>query len=67
MSPIRRGKPKTMTLEYEAAEILERLAGHTKAYGQLVSHLLRQEERRRQEMRELRQRLTAMVEEGLVP
>lgn len=65
MPPIRRGVVKNITLDNEAAEILAHLAGHKKAYGQLVSTLLRQEEHRRIEARRLRERLAATVEEVL--
>jgi hypothetical protein len=65
-SPTRWGRAKNLTLEPEAVAILERLAGNTRSQGRLVSTLLRQEERKRQEMRVLRERLAQTVQEVLV-
>ena len=62
MSPERRGRPKYLTLEHEACEILETLAQGKKAQGYLLSSLLRQEEQRRATMRRLREVVAQDVE-----
>jgi hypothetical protein len=63
MTPGRRSIPCYFSLEPEARAILERLAGHTKAYGLLLSSLLRQEEVRREAMRRLREKMNAALDE----
>ena len=51
----RTGKLITLTLEFEAREILRRLAPGPKTQGTLVSFLLRQEEQRRADIRHYRE------------
>ena len=53
--PVRRGKVKQITLEYDAVAVLEALAPGPKAQGRLVSELLRAEVSRREERARLRQ------------
>lgn len=67
MSPIRRGRVKTLTLEFEAVEILERLCLNTRSQGLLISSLIRAEERKRDEMKQRRARRYAEVDEVLQP
>jgi hypothetical protein len=50
----RTGKPTMLTLEFEAREILRRLAPGKKTQGFLVSFLLRMEEQRRCDIRNYR-------------
>jgi hypothetical protein len=61
----RTGRPKTLTLEYEAVEILEQLAQGYRAQGWLISTLLRQEEARRIEARRLREARATGAEDVL--
>jgi hypothetical protein len=54
MTPKRSGLPRQYTLEPEAVEILQTLAPNRKSQGALLSTLLRQEEQRRADLRQLR-------------
>jgi hypothetical protein len=62
-SPTRAGKPVCLTFEFEALEILHRLAASRRAQGLLLSTLLRQEEQRRIEARRLREKIDVLVAE----
>ena len=53
--PVRRGKVKQLTLDYDAVAVLEALAPGPKAQGRLMSELLRAEVSRREERTRLRQ------------
>jgi len=62
----RKGEPVTFTLHPEARAILHLMCPNHKAFGQYISRLLFEEERRQQEQRRLRAKLYEMVEEVLV-
>jgi hypothetical protein len=58
----RRGKAVCLTLEEEAVEILRSQCANGRAYGKHVSDLLRAEEERRHELRQMRhQRMQEMM------
>ena len=63
----RKGIAVNFTLETECVEILHALCPSGKSYGRLLSELIRQEERKRAEMRQLRKRLGGVVEDVLTP
>jgi hypothetical protein len=60
--PVRRGRPVTLTLDYDAEALLRAMAPSRKAFGQLVSELLRREARERDERPELLERLPRLEE-----
>jgi hypothetical protein len=53
--PVRRGKAKQLTLDFDAIQALEELAPGPGAQGRVVSELLRAELVRREERHRLRQ------------
>jgi hypothetical protein len=63
--PVRRGKSKQLTLDFDAIAALEELASGPGAQGRVVSELLRAELVRREERQRLRERQqSALVEVG---
>jgi hypothetical protein len=60
----RKGTAVNITLETECVEILHALCPSGKSYGHFLSALIRQEERKRAEMRQLRERMGRVVEVG---
>jgi hypothetical protein len=61
--PVRRGKSKQLTLDFDAIAALEELAPGPGAQGRVVSELLRAELVRREERRKLRElQQAALVE-----
>jgi hypothetical protein len=62
MGPIRRGISKNLTLEKEAVAILESMASGRTHQGKLISSLLRQEEARRHELRQMRERVAEALQ-----
>lgn len=66
MVPERKGEPVTFTLHSEARHILRLMCPNRRAYGQYISRLLFEEERRQQEQRRLREQLHGLVEAVLV-
>lgn len=63
----RRGEVVTFTLHPEARDILRVLCPNSKAFGQFVSRLLFEEERRQQDQRRLREQFHQLVDTVLVP
>jgi hypothetical protein len=61
----RKGVAVNLTIEREARDILRALCPSGKSYGLLVSHLLREEERRRLDARQRREALSATAEDVL--
>jgi hypothetical protein len=59
----RKGKAVNLTLEAECVDILRVLCPGGKSYGMFISALIRAEERRRRDERQLRQKLDALVTE----
>jgi|RhiMethySRZTD1v2_1073278.scaffolds.fasta_scaffold22480_9 hypothetical protein len=59
----RTGKPTMLTLEFEAREILRRLAPGKKTQGTLVSFLLRMEEQRRHDIRNYREQCSPVQDD----
>jgi hypothetical protein len=63
----RRGRPCNWTYDVEALEILKALCPRGKSYGQFVSRLIVEEERRQIEARKWRAKLAGVVEELAAP
>jgi hypothetical protein len=63
----RRGEVVTFTLHPEARQLLRLMCPNSKRFGQFVSRLIFEEERRQQKQRRLREKFYEMVEEVLTP